>query len=149
MTIAAEMLFKRSLSPLAAVSLLLAAVVGCSSQGSPPPEGQLQIEKVAGWYQFYRSRHGGKTAPNEEALTSFIADELKQRGETVPSDLFISPRDKQKYVVSYGKPISTNPERNVAAYEKEGYGGKKLVAFESKWSKEVDDAELQSLLSGK
>jgi hypothetical protein len=60
-----------------------------------------------------------------------------------------SPRDGQKYVVQYGEPTSMNPERNVAVYEKEGYGGEKLIAFESGWSQLVDDAKLQLLLSGK
>jgi hypothetical protein len=127
---------------------LLVAIAGCGGAGSPPPEGQLHIEQAAGWYQFYRSRHQGKYAPNEEALTSFVKQQLQERGQPMPDNLFTSPRDGQKYVINF-KPNSTNPERNVAVYEKEGYGGKKLVGFESKWSKEADDTELQTLLSTK
>ena len=61
----------------------------------------------------------------------------------------ISTKKEEKYVIQYGEPTSNNPERNVAVREKEGYGDKKLIAFESAWSQEVDDAELQSLLAGK
>ena len=57
-----------------------------------------------------------------------------------------SPRDNQKYVVNYGKKITKDMEKNVAVYEQEGYKGKKLISFESAWSKEVDEDELQSLL---
>jgi hypothetical protein len=61
--------------------------------------------------------------------------------------LLVSPRDGQKWVVLYGKPRPANPERSVAVHEKEGYDGKKLVAFEFGYSQEVDDAELQKFLA--
>jgi hypothetical protein len=74
---------------------------------------------------------------------------MQGRGEPVDREqLLTAPRDNQRYVIHYGKPTSPNPERNVAVYEKEGYRGKKLVAFESAWSQEVDEAQLQSLLAG-
>jgi hypothetical protein len=51
-------------------------------------------------------------------------------------------------VINY-KPNSTHVERNVAVYEAEGAGGTKWVAFESKWSEEVDEAKLQEHLARK
>ncbi len=137
------------------VSLSLAFVViapGCGTGGGPPPPGgQLQVETVAKWYQLYRASNGNKTPPNEQAFVAFITSKLKERGDTVPDleGLLKSPRDGQKYVINYGKPTSPKAEKNVAVYESEGYNGKKWLAFESAWSQEVDDTELQRLLAGK
>jgi hypothetical protein len=130
---------------------MLITASGCDlGGGAPPPEGQMAIERVAKWYQLYRADHRGKAPPDEGAFIAFIKTKLQSRGDTVdPDQLLTSPRDGQRYVVQYGEPNSTNIERNVAVYEKEGYGGKKLVAFEAVWTKEVDDAELQSLLARK
>ena len=122
---------------------------GCNLGGGPPPPGgQLAIENVAKWYQLYRTRNRGKPPKDEEAFIKFVENEVKGRGDAFDADEFLtSPRDGQKFVIQYGKGNSKNIERNVAVYEKEGYGGKKLVAFEAAWAKEVDDAELQSLLA--
>jgi hypothetical protein len=109
----------------------------------------LAIENVAKWYQLCRADNAGKPIPDENAFVTFIQRKLQERGETVDlNQLLTSPRDGQKYVVQYGPPTSANPERNVAVCEKEGYGGKKLIAFESARSMEVDEQELQSLLAG-
>ena len=71
---------------------------------------------------------------------------MKERGETFDRDTFlVSPRDGQKYVIQYGKGSANLGENSVAVHEKEGYGGKVLVAFESARSSEVDAAELPSL----
>ena len=133
---------------LVALSFLLAP--GCLGNSSPPPEGRLAIENVAKWYQLYRSAHRGKTPPSEEEFLTFVESDLKsKRNVDLNREEFLtSPRDGQKFVVNYGKPTSTNQERNVAVYEREGYDGKKLVGFEFGNSQEVDEAELQSLLAG-
>ena len=109
---------------------------------------QLHIETVASWYQAYRSKNG-KPPPNEDAFVKFIEAQQKERGETVDiQKLFTSPRDGQKYVINY-KPNSTNMDRNVVVYESQGAGGTKWLAFENKWSEEVDDAKLQEYLARK
>jgi hypothetical protein len=132
--------------------LLMLMVAGCNlGGGPPPPEGQLAIENVAKWYQLYRADHRGKAPPDEDAFVEFIQERMSARGETVDREqLLTSPRDGQPYVVQYGDAAgkSRNIEKNVAVYEQEGYRGKKLVAFEAAWSREVDDPELQSLLAG-
>jgi hypothetical protein len=130
------------------------SATGCGESGAvgPPGEGLLAIESVATWYQQYRVKNGGKAPPDEEAFVSFVEGEKKIRGETLDRDKFLtSPRDKQKFVIVYGKVISANGE-NVAAYEKEGYGGKKLIGVESGAfvrGREIDDAQLQKLVAGK
>ena len=109
----------------------------------------MAIENVAKWYQYYRAEHRGKPPTDEDEFIAFIQRKLEERGDTLDRDkLLTSPRDGKDFVVNYGKPTSNNPDRNVAVYEQEGYGGKKLVAFEAAWAKEVDEAELQSLLVG-
>jgi hypothetical protein len=125
---------------------------GCElGGGAPPPEGILAIERVAKWYQLYRTKHRGKAPKDEDAFIAFIEKDLAARGsEMLDREEFLtSPRDGQKYIIQYGKANSKNIERNVAVYEQEGYRDKKLLAFEAAWSREVDDAELQSLLAEK
>ncbi len=132
--------------PLLAVVVVLS---GCDfGGGGPPPEGILSIENVAKWYSLYRAKHQRKFPPDEQAFVKFVSDTLSSRGQPTDIDqLLISPRDGKKYEIQYGEPTSRNPEHNVAVRESEGYGGKKLIAFESAWSQEVDDAELQSLMT--
>jgi hypothetical protein len=136
---------------LAASSLvvLLLAAAGCSEGGTTPPSAQDQqtIRNVANWYGKFRQNNGGKTPANEAEFLAFIE---KDMGKPVDRALLLtSPRDGQEYVVLYGKPISTNPEKNPVVHEKVGSGGKKLVAFEFGSFREVDDAELQTMLAGK
>jgi hypothetical protein len=122
---------------------------GCSGGGAPPPMNQLHIETAAGWYQLYRADHNGKAPPNEQEFTSFIQRKLQESGRSADmQELLTSPRDGKKYVINY-KPNSNNMERNVAVYESEGYGGTKWMAFENKWSEEVDEAKLQEYLARK
>ena len=127
---------------------LVLAAPGCSSKGPPPPEGQIAIEDVAKWYMQYREFNGKKAPANEQAFVAYIEGELKKRGTQADVQAMLtSPRDNQKYVVMYGKPAPKNPERSVAVHEKEGYDGKKLVAFELGYSQEADETELQQFLA--
>jgi hypothetical protein len=108
----------------------------------------LQRRRRRAAYQAYRSKNG-KAPPNEQAFIAFIQAEKKQRGETFDIEqVLTSPRDGKRYIVNY-KPNSNFLDRNVAVYEQEGYDGKKWMAFENKWSEEVDDAKLQEYLARK
>lgn len=133
--------------------LLLACVFclpGCDFLQNPkPPSGILEIEKVANWFHRFRRLHRGKAPKSEEEFIQFIEEEFDKLGGEVDAVAMItSPRDGQTFEMLYGKKSkSKNPEENIACYEREGYGGKKLVAYETGISKEVDDAELQALLS--
>lgn len=122
---------------------------GCSFSDPKPPSGQLEIEKAGSWFHLFRRRHRGKAPKDEAEFIQFIEAEFASLGETVDGlAMLTSPRDGQTYEMLYGvKASSKNPEENVAGYEREGYGGKKLVAFENGPSKEVDEGELQSLLA--
>ena len=128
------------------IGILLLAP-GCGGAG-PPPEGQIAIENVARWYQSYRINNRGKPPADEKEFVDYINGRLKaQEDDTDVDQILTSPRDGKKYVVRYGKPNSNSPDRNVAVHEQEGYGGKKLLAYEVVYAKEVDDAQLQAILS--
>jgi len=108
------------------------------------------MENVAKWYQNYRSANRNRPPANEKQFVAYIRGRLKARNDATDVDqILTSPRDGQRFVIRYGKPNSTRMERNVAAHEKEGYGGKKLVGFEVGYAIEVDDADLEEILARK
>jgi hypothetical protein len=132
------------------LAVLIASLWGCQKQLSEPPSGDAEIQNVGKWYQDFRSANGRRHPRNEAEFVAFIANRSKQEGTPVdPQEILKSPRDGQKYVVTYGKPTSSDFNRSVVAYEKEGVDGEKLVVFESKATRKMDDAELKALLSGK
>lgn len=150
----------RSKSPLwgrvavgaVALPLLLAlpAFTGCGPSAAPPVDGRLAIENVAKWRQLYCADHGGKPPADEKAFVDFVQKKLSARGEPFnPDEMLVSPRDGQRFVVLYGDQSAKLSEGSVAVYEKEGYGGKVLIALESARSREVDAAELPGLLAAK
>lgn len=135
------------LGEVLALPSLVLMVSGCRPPA--PPKVRLAIEGVAKWYQLYRADHGNRPPRSEDEFLAFIQKKLESRGVAFDREkLLTSPRDGQRFVIQYGKPNSDFAEKNVAVYEKEGYSGKKFLAFESAYSREVDDAELQSLLRG-
>jgi hypothetical protein len=126
------------------------AAVGCSGRGPPPPGAQLKVEETSYWFQKYRAKNNRQTPPNEDAFVKFIQKNMKEeQNKDMPGDILVSPRDNQKLVVQYGKLPSNDPNKNVVAYEKEGYDGKKWMVNEMGYSREVDDAELQQALGAK
>jgi hypothetical protein len=136
------------------LALLVAAlmvIAGCGG-GAPPPSAQLNVEEIATWYNMYRAKHNRQPPPNEEAFVAFINKTMKEdQGitEGMREDFLISPRDGKKFVVNYGKPMSTNPDKNIVVYEQEGAGGKKWFATEMGYGQEVDDDQLKQLLAAK
>jgi hypothetical protein len=127
--------------------VLVSAVIGCNGGGADLPASQLHIESVADWYQSYRAAHDGKAPANEKEFVEYIERKLKETGQNIDVREFLtSPRDGQKYVVNY-KPNSNSLHKNVAVYEREGWQGKRWMAFENKWSEEVDDQKLQEYLA--
>ena len=137
-------LLRRIVVALAVVCL----IVGCEFSNPKPPSGQLEIEKAASWFHRFRRMHRGKAPKDEGELVEFIEAEFDALGESVDAvEMLTSPRDGQTFEMLYGKKArSKNPDENIACYEREGYGGKRLVAYESLVSKEVDESELDSLI---
>jgi hypothetical protein len=130
------------------ILMVLPVAPGCGVSGRPPSDARVAIENVAKWRQLYLANHGRKPPDDETELLNFIEKKMKDRGETFDRETFlVSPRDGLKYVIQYGKESANLGENSVAVYEKEGFGGKVLVAFVSARSSEVDAAELASLLA--
>jgi hypothetical protein len=130
---------------LMAVSLQL----GCGKT-APPVVDKTAIENVASWHQNYVASHGRKLPPDEAAFVGFVEAKMKEGGEPFDAAAFlVSPRDGQKYVVKYGKELANLSSDSVVVHEKEGYGGKVLVADQMGFSKEVDAAELPALTATK
>jgi hypothetical protein len=127
-------------------------VSGCGGGSAPPPDALLNVEEIATWYQRYQAKHNRQPPPNEAAFVAFINKTLKEEQgitEGMREDFLISPRDGKKFIVHYGKPMSTNPDKNIVVREQDGYEGKKWIATGMGAGREVDDAELQQLLAGK
>jgi len=130
--------------------VLVIAVAGCGTRQVPTSDDELHIQDLANWYAKFRKANKGRYPANEQQLATFIGNSLKQAGSSGnPQEILTSPRDGQKYTVTYGKPTSPAPNTSIVAFEKEGVDGKKLIAFETKESREIDDAELKSLLPRK
>ncbi len=131
-----------------AIVLVAFVLVGCGPP--PPPAGEVEINKLATWFQYYRTEHRGKAPKSEEELVAFIEKEYEIAPEAPNMDeLLISPRDGQKYIVMYGakQKSRVDLEKNLACYEAEGVDGKRLVSFENAWTKELDQAELDAILA--
>jgi hypothetical protein len=144
----------RGWAPVAALALgalvSLTGLSGCGQSAPPPSDGRLAIENIAKWRQLYCADHGGKPPADEATFVTFIRDKLRERGDASDiAALLVSPRDGQKFAVRYGNESANLGEGAVTVYEQEGYDGKVLVAFESARSREVDAAELPSLLAAR
>jgi len=118
---------------------LLAAITviasGCHSSASTGANKQ-ETSRLKPLLVLYTSATTALHHPpqNEAEFKKYIAS---QRGRMLdvlhvenPDELFVSERDGQPYVISYGPPPS-GKERNVVAYEKDGVEGKRMVGYAS------------------
>ncbi|MGI9456234.1 MAG: hypothetical protein ACR2NU_06700, partial [Aeoliella sp.] len=136
-------------------ALILVAVLataGCIGDSYTPPstESLLAIENIDKWFQLYRAENRGKPPADEDAFLAFINGTLTARGQAVVNrdEVLTSPRDGAPYAVRYGMAGSPDLERSLVAYEQNGANGTKLIVTELALSREVDDAELESLIAG-
>jgi hypothetical protein len=114
---------------------LMSTVVGCGRGGShPSPASESHLKALAVFYGRYVQRHQGKTPPDEAAFKKFLAGlRPEERGGLLKGtvdELFLSPRDKQPYVVRYNVAVSAPGPKGapVIAYEQSGASGKRYVA---------------------
>lgn len=135
------------------VAALGVGMAGCTSAKPvpPPTEDMSHILKVAGLAQSYRTAHGNKLPASTDELKAWAktlpADQLKGMGIDNLDAAFISPRDKQPYVLA--KPANQNPAQarmgmqKVLFYEKEGANGKRWTASSMGSAKEMTADELK------
>lgn len=125
---------------LAAVACVVAFLSGCPARQTPVEESRLS--KLAILYGRYISQNKGKTPANEQELKAFIQ---KIEPDTKVDEIFVSPRDKEPYVVRYNV-TGASTANFVTAHEKTGISGKKMVSLSTGEVRTLDEEELQKLL---
>jgi hypothetical protein len=115
---------------------------GCAGPTQRPVEED-RLSKLAVFYGRFIGQNKGNGPADEKELKEFIG---KIDSKVNVDELFISPRDKQPYVVFYQIAAATPGAASVTAHEKVGANGKKMVGLSTGEVRSVDDAELQKLL---
>ena len=126
---------------LGGVALCLAS---CSSNAPHEEPAKVHLAQLVVQYNQYVANHESKAPISEKALKQFMATTKVTDYE----GLFVSPRDKQPYVVKYAislrAPVAAkglgrgeDMPKIVVAYEKEGAGGKRWVAYSDGTTEEV------------
>jgi hypothetical protein len=131
-----------------ALALAIASLAGCGGDVGRARESH--IKKVTEVYTSYVAANQGRRPPNEAALKQYAKrlgpERLQVMGIDDVDSIFVSPRDSQPYVIAYA---SMKVPGAIIAHEKQGVDGKRLVATREGALQELEEAEFQSLLSGK
>ena len=134
----------------ATVLVLLLIVSGCGGRTRAPTatEGR-RIGAIVTTHNMME-RATGRLPPNEQDFKKFIAangsQALERSGVTAVDELFVSDRDGQPLVVTYGKyPTSMNAK--IVVYEKNGADGKRFVGYNSGAVELVDDARFNEMVT--
>ncbi len=116
--------------------VVLACVLssGCGSAviSSSQDEVKTRLARLYNLYRAYDEKNR-KPAPSEDALREFgkSLSQQERSERSIGDDLdniFVSPRDKQKFVVQYN--LKMNPAKNQAlAWETTGQNGMRFVAL--------------------
>ena len=138
------------------IVLLLAGLglTGCSSAKPQPVPTEIALQKLSVLYGQYLSSHRGKSPEDQAEFRKYIEGlsetDRQNRGISDISQIFLSPRDGQAYVVRYGvKPGVPGPDGVPwVAHEKEGQGGKRFVAFVTGQIEEVDEPRFWKITHG-
>lgn len=137
------------------VLALLPATWGCGSgaaQLETNDPSRIRLQALGIQYARYLNLHSGKLPPSEIELKRFISAQgktfLQERGIANVDSLFVSPRDNQPLVVSYGtnklvRGFSADP---MVAHEQKGIDGLRLAVFPGGAVLELDE-EMFSKLS--
>ena len=125
-------------------------LVGCH-RGQSNAARQTQtshLRSLITLYNFAASKLGHRPA-NEAELKSFIAANASQMIDSLhvgsADELFVSERDKLRFIVLYGEPPN-GASRDVIAYEQKGVDGKRLVGYSLGITQEADEQELSRLV---
>ena len=139
-----------------AVAIAFSAVaVTCASSGcSKSAEKEVltaensNLKPLSILYGQFQTTNQNRAPANEAEFKKFLSTTgqslLKQFG-TDPEKVFISDRDGQPYVVFYGKQV---PASGVIAYESEGVGGGRIVAYPFGSVGLVDESRFHQLVPG-
>ena len=117
---------------IVAFAYLLSSGCGSGVISSSQDEVKIRLAKLYNLYRAFDEKNR-KPAPSEDALREF-GKSLSPQERTERSigddleNIFVSPRDKQKFVVQYN--LKMNPAKNQAlAWEATGQNGMRFVAL--------------------
>lgn len=132
--------------------LLLPLFVGCpgGTASGNNDEGRTRINNLFHLFKAYTERNK-KGPPDEQSLRDFgtklTAEE--RASYIIPDDidsLFISPRDKQKYVIRFNSKLDpTGPPRGII-WEAQGKGGTRFVALAVGYVEEYDETMVKDYI---
>lgn len=143
----------RPMDALSGIVLICLAVgMGCRSTPAPAQGSDSEIKKLGIICMRFVGKHRGKAPVDRAELDTFLEElgqkELAVMGISKPDAVFHSSRDNQPIVIRYG--ITIPPPGpglpTVIAYEKEGFGGQRLVAFATAGVEQVNEARLKELV---
>jgi hypothetical protein len=113
---------------------LLVILCGCSSGPPDAPQEAIAKERLSKLFNLYRLyiEKNRKGPASEEELLAFgkQLDATERESRNIGTDidsLFVSPRDKKKFVVRYG--LANIEAVKALAWEAEGKEGRKFVAL--------------------
>lgn len=126
---------------------LVSLVAGCAGSAPPPePDVKDRLSKLFNLYRAYTDANR-KPPSNEQALRDFAAKlSPSERADRLIGDdlesIFLSPRDKEKFVVKYN--LRPDPAVNRAlAWEAKGNNGMHFVALTMGYFEEYDEEQLK------
>jgi hypothetical protein len=136
-----------------ALVLVLSLAGGCSRNKLERPAGATpqRMATLATCYSMYVGKHQGHLPIDEVGMKSFVRSEcqyvLSKNGIADADSMFVSDRDNQPLVVTYGK---GSPNRElvpdmIVAREETGIAGKRLVVLPSGVVREFDAATLDAI----
>lgn len=138
--------------PFGAIFLtVLLASYGCSSKPSAVPTNTSALVKLVTLYNVYTNQN--RVGPSSEAEFKKYIQGMKPEGLQSmgldPAQLdtyFVSPRDNKPYKFIYKVRPGDPTKPPVVAYEQDGSGGMREVAFLNCKVEEVDAARFQQLV---
>lgn len=141
-----ELLPVRRVACVATMALLISIPpAGCSKPvgGAAPAEAKEHLWQLFRLYKAYVERNK-KGPPDEQALRDFgnkLTPE-ERKGYIIGDDidgLFVSPRDKQKYVIRYNQRLDPVGGTRGVIWEAEGKGGTHLMALSNGYVEEYEE----------
>lgn len=127
------------------IVLLIGLAVQTGCQQTQKPVEEARPSQLAIFYGRFIRENKGKSPANEKELKEFIR---KADSNVNVDDIFVSPRDREPYVVQYKSGSNMLGPDAITVHEKTGVDGKRMVGFATGQVRIVDDAEFQKLMSG-
>ncbi len=147
-----------SIRNLAICTILFTLALGCG--GSKDPKSMIaaandsNVKRLATMYSFYHLKNNFKGPKDEDTFRTFIEEQDPKRLSLADIDaskldeLFVSERDKEPFVVRYGKDTYVRGPSIPVVFEATGVDGMRQVGFCNGSMQEVDEEEYDRLMSG-